>query len=109
MATDPKTAISCAECGGVGSFRASRCGECDGTGRREVTRQTTTPIGEEALREAARKIGGSAAWAVREIERLRAALETARVRFEMLARNHPGASAEAGAKDAAEALVHGGR
>lgn len=33
--------------------------------------QTTFPVGEEALREAARKIGGSAAWAVREIERLR--------------------------------------
>jgi hypothetical protein len=40
-----------------------------------------------------------------EIARLRAALETARLRFEMIARGHPGASAEAGARDAAEALA----
>ena len=36
--------------------------------------QTILPVGEEALRAAARTIGGSAAWAVAEIERLRAAL-----------------------------------
>lgn len=35
--------------------------------------QTILPVGEEALRAAARTIGGSAAWAVAEIERLRAA------------------------------------
>jgi len=39
-----------------------------------------------------------------EIERLRAALRRARERFDMLARGHAGASAEAGAQDAWEAL-----
>lgn len=39
-----------------------------------------------------------------EIERLRAELEKARVRFEMIARGHPGATAAAGAADAREAL-----
>jgi hypothetical protein len=41
------------------------------------------------------------------IERLRAALEGARVRFEMLDRGHPAASARAGAQSAWEALNDG--
>lgn len=45
-------------------------------------------------------------WA-NEVERLRAELEKARVRFEMISRGHPAASAEAGARDAWEALRHG--
>src|ERR1044072_265244 len=42
--------------------------------------------------------------AANEIGRLRTALEQAALRFEMLAIGHPGATAEAGAKDAREAL-----